>query len=508
VSSVTIVVTPPGGSPLDITNDVLFRTATFEQQMNAVPGTFSIVVRDPDQVYDFDTGWEIALTIDGLTMFGGYVTVVGLTHMAPAADTTPIVDYELRTWSLRGVDYNVIFDRRVWRNTADYLHYIDVTAFETDGEILTELIDSYADMSDFTTTGIENVATIDGGDIVEQGQKIRKEFESLSMFGGTVWYIDGEKNIVYKPYDDVEKRWGFSDDPNLTPITVSPAEYQGATYKFREVEGSEDGSFIVNDALIWGGSEFAGAGGTVFAREENATSQTTFGRWQVAETHFGERFYRSQAGVDARANVIVNGPPGADATGLLKGLRFPQWQFTFKWFSDDVPELSGSPDHIVPGDIVTIVLETFGVTQLLPLRTLRTTFPDAILEGDPDDRKVQFSGTFGLQLSDPFTLWRYLMQAQNRVRLQTPVIVTESSTTTQYGASFSGSPDPTPDGVETVFTIPFGYIAGTLDVWVSGLSQTPGVDFTETDNEAGEFTMSEAPIAEDVLWVTCNTLDS
>lgn len=510
MSVVAITVTPPGGSPLAITNSVVFGRSTFEQQMNGVPGSFDIYVRDPDRTLSFTTGSEIALTVDGVNLFGGYITRVGMTNLAPAADTSDIDSYDLRAWHLAGSDYNIIFDRRVARNTANYLEAIVINE-TVDGAILTTLIEDFADMSDFSTAGIDSVATIP--DItfvtVEQGKPIRNTFELLLPFAGAVYYIDGTKTVVWKAYDDAEKRWGFSDDPNNTPITTSPASYQGALYGFREVEGTEDGTFLANDVLVWGGSEWAGSGGTVFARDQDATSISTHGRWQHAETHFGQTLYKSQAGVDAVAAAILDGPPGTDVTGQQKGLKNPQWQFTFTWHSDDVPDLDGTPDHVRAGDLMTVNLSVFGVTKLLPVRSIRVSFPNAF-EGDPSeaDHLVRFDGTFGLQLSDSFTLWRYVLQNQNRVIVQTQAVVTSSSTTTTFGASFSGVPTPAPNGSATVFTIPFGYISSTMNVYLNGLLQRPGTDYTESDNEAGEITFTAAPLSTDNIYVECFTLAS
>lgn len=509
MSVVVITVKEPGQSPINITTSCVFARTSFEQQMNAVPGTFEIWVRDRDQTLSFGTGWEVALTIDGLPMFGGYVTQVSMTHFVEAADTSDLPGYQLRAWVLRGSDYNIVFDKRVVRNTADYLHSIDIPT-TTDDDILTQMIDDFADMSDFSTAGIVGTTTIAGGDILEQGQPLRKEFESLSLFSGSVWYIRGDKVVIYQPYEDVEKRWGFSDNPNNGAITASPAAYQGVTRGFREVEANEDGSFIVNDALVWGGSEWAGtAGGTVFARVQNATSQSTYGRWQMAETHFGDRKYAGQGQVDARADVIINGPPGANALGQTKGLRFSQWQFEFTWFSHQVPLLTGTPDHIVAGDLVTIVMDVFSVTKLLPLRSLRITFPDAF-SGNPAghteaDRVVEFHGTFGLQLSDPFTLWRYIMTNSDRVRNTTPVFVNSGSPSTFFGAFFSGAPTPSPNGSTTVFSVTFPYLPGSLQVYKNGLLMIPGVNYTESDPEASDFTFTVAPLTGDVLWVICYT---
>lgn len=509
MSTVEIIVTPPGGSPQDITAACIFRDCTFSQQMNAVPGRFSVKVRDPDRNLEFVTGSEITLEIDGVLMFGGYVTVVEMGSLAPAAPTADLDTYYLRTWTLQGPDYNIIFDKRVWRNTAGYLTLIDLSAFVTDGAILREAVDNYADLADFDSSGIEDIASIPGGDVLQQGQAIRGEFENLSLFGGSVWYIAPDKTFVYKPYDNAVRRWGFSDAPNRNPLTVSPDEYQGATYPFRDVSGMEDATYMVNDALVWGGSKYAGAsGGTVFARETDSTSIADHNRWQTGETHFGERLFSIQDQVDARASVIVNGPPGADITGQQKGLKNPQQQFRFTWFSADVPELSGTPNHLAPGDIVNIELTQFGVATLLPVRELRIGFPDAF--DDDGSHLVEFTGVFGLQLSDPFTLWRFIQNRQSKVATTviTPTVVGDASSVTTYGAQFAGEPTPAPDGAETVFSIPFGYIVGTTQVYLNGLVQRRSMDYFESDPTAGEITLTSAPVATDTLFVTALTLEA
>ena len=510
MAQVVITVTPPGGVASDITSSCIFDRCSFDSQMNGIPGTFDLYVRDPDQLLSFTTGSEIKATVDGVTVFGGYVTQIGMTSLAPAADTSDIPDYDLRAWHLSGSDYNIVFDRRVVRNTANYLNSIQVNS-ASDQTILTTLIGSYADMTDFSTAGIDAIATIPDVTYVllEQGKPVRHEFELLLLFAGAVYYIDGDKVVNWKAYDNVEKRWGFSDDPNHAAITASPASYQGATYGFSKVEGKESGTEMANDAFAWGGSEWAGSGGTVFSRETNAASVLAHGSWQHAEVHFGETLYKSQAGVDAVTAAIINGPPGTDATGQQKGLKNSQWSFTFTWFSDQVPLLSGTPDHIKAGDLVTINLAVFGTTKLLPVRTLRVSFPDAF-DGEPatDDRLVQFDATFGLQLSDAFTLWRYVIQNQNRVMIQTQAIVTDDSTTTTFGASYSGIPTPATDGVTTVFTIPFGYIASTTQVYLNGLLQRLTTDYTESDNVAGEITLVSAPLSTANIEVAAFTLAS
>lgn len=509
MGQVVITVTPPGGAAQDITNACVFSRCTFTSQFNGVPGSFDIFVRDPAQTLSFTTGSEIKLTVDGVTMFGGYITTVGMTSFAPAADTSNLATYDLRAWHLTGPDYNIVLDKRVVRNPSNYLASFRINSNQ-DGVVLATMIDSYADMADFSTAGIDTVATIPDVTYVtlQQGWTIRKEFETLLPFSGAVYYVNGDKVVQYKAYDDVVKRWGFSDNPNHASITASPAEFQNATYGFSSVEATEDANAMANDVFVWGGSEWAGAGGTVFHRSSDATSIADHSRWQHAEVHFGEEMYKSTAGVTAVADAILDGPPGTDATGQEKGLKLPQWSFTFQWNSDQVPLLNGTPDHILAGDLVTIYLSVFGVTKLLPVRSLTISFPDAFVNPETDDRLIHFEGTFGLQLSDSFTLWRYLAKSENRVIVQTQATVDDSSTETIFGAAYHGVPTPAPNNATTVFYLPFGYIAGTLMVYKNGLLLRTGTDFTESDPVGGSFTMSVAPLATDTLDVSMFTLAS
>src|SRR5690348_10200790 len=139
MSAVAVVVTPPGGSPEDITSDCVFSDCTFSGRMGGVPGEFTVKVRDPLQAHSFVTGSELTLSVDGVLLFGGYVTNIDMGSFAPAAEIpADPADYDMRTWTLSGPDFNIIFDKRVWRNTADYLHAIDLSAFTTDGAILRE----------------------------------------------------------------------------------------------------------------------------------------------------------------------------------------------------------------------------------------------------------------------------------------------------------------------------------------------------------------------------------
>lgn len=493
----------------DLTSSCLVHETNFEQSMGAEPGTFQITIKDPEQNLSFTTGREVTLDIDGQRQFGGYITQISEAYFFDADDTQDVDNYTKRKWILRGPDYNIIFDKRIVRDTNDYTSQIRINE-SVDGALLRTIVNSYTDMDDYSTSGIEDIASIgDDHDTIDQGSKLRKWFEMYQTFGGAVWYAGPSKNLIYVPFEDVEKRWGFSDTPNNDPISVSPDAFQGSTIGYRSMEATEDSSAMVNDAIVWGGSEWAGPGAVVYSRVQHAGSIAEHNRWQLAETHFGERGFKIQAGVDARASLIVNGPPGATLEGVLKGMRYPQWTLNFTWFSDDVPRLSGLPDHLMPGDIVPVELAVFDIVKLFPLRTLRITFPGAFETPDPDDHLVQFEGVLGLNPSDPFTLWKFLLRRGTPIINQSAIVsVNNDSGSSSLGSFYQGQPQPLPDGVETVFAIPFGYIPSLLEVYLNGLIQRRGTDYTESDNENGEFTMTSPPFSDDNLWCEARTLPS
>lgn len=59
------------------------------------------------------------------------------------------------------------------------------------------------------------------------------------------------------------------------------------------------------------------------------------------------------------------------------------------------------------------------------------------------------------------------------------------------------SPNESPDGARTLFTLPEGYTAGTLAVYRNGERLQSGV--TETSPASGTFTLSVAPDADEPL---------
>lgn len=503
----------------DITNKVLYSSARFEGQLGAVPGIGEFTVKDLDQTFDATTGDEITVDIDGVRQWGGYVMRVNRIFALPVVDTTVPGEVKARQFRLQCSDYNILFDKRVIHNPSNHFKHLPYFALsETMGELLRdELFALYLDLDDDglnTTTYVDNGYAprfdADGnpdpdgsktGSWPQQGTTWRKAMEDFAQFG-FVYYIDANKNVHFHEAEETVATWGFSDVPS-PPTTIGMREY----------EDTEDGAGMANDAFVWGGSEWAGpTGGTVFSRKQNAGSISTHGRWQYAETRFGD--LRTQGEVTARANVIVSGnTTGAVGGDTSRGLAVVQKQLRLAWFGHDVP----SQVHLVPGQVVTITMYTMtedgGVNPLeliLPLRQVKVSFPMLPPDGTPGDplTYVRFDGYFGVSLSDPWWMWKQLRELASNIRPPVVIATADGSTTsTVYGAMGSFAPSPATNGAITVFTVPFAYIDGTTQVYKGPAGQlalqTLGTDYTESSPEDGEITFTSAPSGSHVLWVVC-----
>lgn len=522
----------PVSSIIEITYDatpiqtsVIFSTVSFEAQLSAVPGTFEFEVKDPDQVFSFVTGKEVTMSTDGELMFGGYVTQVTRKFAFPVVDTvTPSSDQvKQRIWTLRGVDYNILFDKLVLRNTADYLSQLPTQAdTEYDDTLIEYMFANFVDMpAGFDTTTLvgrvaQPIPAVDQPDTPyfaykQQGTKLRDQMDEFALICGAIYYFNAAKELVYRAVENSEAKWGFADVPNYRVVTASPTSFQGATYGFREVDIVEDGTAIIDDAFVWGGSFFAGtSGGTVFARAQNATAIAKHGRWQASFTKFGEPLYKTQAGVDLLSNLIVSGSLDGLDPANGRGLVYPQFRISLAWFSDDVPTVGGNKDHLRPGDLVTFIMYVLhdadhpqGLVLQLPLRQIKVSVPTTT-DGLPYFR---FDGIFGLQANDPFTFWRYLLKRQSSLLATVTNTANNTTTSTTYGAFGQFTPTPSPDGSTTVFDLPngIGYISGTQEVYLNRLFQRPGFEYTASDPVAGEITFASAPAATDSIFLLCRT---
>jgi hypothetical protein len=521
--SSSVVITYNG---TDITDHVMFADTRFSTSAAAQPGRAQIRCKDPNQELSFVTGKEVTLTVDSQLLWGGYVMSVDYVHAFPADDTTNPSTYQNRMFVLNCVDYNILFDKRIIHNDADPFNAILYNGNPTDGTVIKSILDDYCDITGFDlTTEIDDIVNVPDEFPVEQGQKLRKFFEDRALQTAGVFYVSPDKKFHWHEIEDTVYRWGFSDVPIKNDIFENPNEYQtDCTYPFREVTCTEDGTMLVTDAMVWGGSPIGSGGTIVYSRQQDEVDGGTDdvevgnvvpnsaidrrGRWQIGETYFnGEPGYGIQEGVTGRAKAIIDGSPGATQEGQLKGYKNSQWQFHFRWFADDVPMLSGSRNHIRVGYLVYIEMQSFfgpSDPKLLPCRQLDISFETNDATGASI---VVFDADFALNLEDPVKVWDFIRRKRRSI-ITTSTQTVAGDDTTVYGAYHQCTPTPDPNGVETAFYTQFGYILGQLNVYINGLLQRPGIDFTSTNPTTGEFTMTSAPHDDDTMYCTYRTLAS
>lgn len=526
----------------NITSSVLWRSAQFSMSANAGPGSFSMTIRDKERTRSYVTGKTVELEVDGHKLFGGFVTQIGQSFAFPVVDTTDLSTVTARQITLRGVSYNILFDRLVAHDDNNptegfAFHPPNVLA----GDMVKFLVNNYIDLPPgFDLQYVDNDMGIAGDPDLEfnwveggkQGVAWRQQMEWVSLRNAAVFYIDANKHIHYHAPESKSAEWGFSDRPNYRPVTgSSSASFNGATYGFREMEAGEDISSMANDVFVWGGiGSWANPGVIVYARypdapytdkeQEIADSQAQHGRWQYAEHHFNESKggLGLQVGVDARAQAIAAGPPGT-ALGETRGRGVPNQTLSLAWYAHDTPlgTSIGSKVHLDPGDIVTSLLYVHGndgrpLVLTLPLRELNISIAEAsdyrISGSDPEKYAyVRFDGNFGISIDDPYGLWAAIrasrQQAVNNI-LDTPGLAGPDSMGSAPGDLWQGPLDPNPDGTQSNFFVtvagsPARYMNASSEVYLNGLRQRPGADYYETPTE-GKITFYFAPRVGDALW--------
>jgi hypothetical protein len=497
----------------DVTRKVLFRETTFDSQANPMQGTFKIAIKDVDHTFSAHAGQKVALYIDDVPLFGGYIMNIGKGFFFPAADTR-VPAKVARKWILTGPDFNLLFDKRVLHNPDDYTSALDIpSGHRTISKAFLYMMNHYLDVPgalDYTTN-VDSITTKYGDEqhgalLVGQGKYWREQMDDFMDHGAVIYYIDADFAVHLHEYESVHADWKLSDRPGASDEVG-----------FREGEYNEDFSQMATEALVWGGSTIrqsdGGPGGNiVFARYPNPPANNvtiwegdedservltddkeqdaldlidTLGRWQLGEERAGQNNYLTLDSVRQRAYSIIWGPPGAVPTyGLESGFNKPQPTMRATWFAHDVP--GGA--HVRPGYIVDFKLYTQGSGESafefsLPLRSMKVSFPtlpSTAYEGPMT--WVRFDGDFGVSFSDRRYLWRYLKRLSRRRRNQSTIVTVDTSETNLvYGTFF---PLETPNGSRTDFTFldqtgtQIGFVVGGFDVYIDGEPKAGGVDYT------------------------------
>ena len=264
---------------VDITGDCIWSGTEFTQMARTGPGTFTITLKGAHS--EFEAGEEIHFEIDGLRVFGGWVTDVERGYF--------FSDFAQPKTVLHGTDYNILFDRLVIRNYpwefANYGKtgqeggvYRSWPAFKKgtlDSAMIRAVFSRYVapDLPpefDYTT-GVESITTpapVSSWVMPEAGSTLRMFMQSVSQITTGVWYIDPYMVLQYHDRAKVTAPYPLTD--GLGGISS------------RGLSVTTDISQMVNDVLVWGTLAKTIEGQImVFHEEGNGTWWSTYWRAEI-----------------------------------------------------------------------------------------------------------------------------------------------------------------------------------------------------------------------------------
>lgn len=269
----SVIVISVDGVP--ITDDVIIAGASFISLVNGSPGQCGFQVRDDAHAYAFVAGQPITMSIDGTLYWGGYVMRARYTYPLSVMDTTVTPVTVARYWSIEGVDYNILFQKRVIFDPAapisklDFQYPVDTY----DDTIIKDIFDNYLDISGdgLTRTDVNRVAKafLDiagvthkaGGMVASAGMTWGDMMNSVARATGGVYYITPDKNLHYVDAGTVTSAYTLTDRPY--PVgeqppppetllsddftrTVSPGLGNGYTHAWGDIDaGSVNGSYAM-----------------------------------------------------------------------------------------------------------------------------------------------------------------------------------------------------------------------------------------------------------------------
>lgn len=206
---------------VDITEHVVFETAEFTARVNGAVGECTVEVLDRDHSLTFRFGQEILFYIDGIVRWGGWLMQPRRTFPFPVST----VDRP-RIWTLRGVDWNVLFDRRIVHDSSHPAKKWTFPAGTSDATILNEALD-YADIDGFTrdvshvAAGILDIPGSTakyGGEAMAGGYTLRDVFAGVSRNTAGIYYITPDKVITYCDSDRVTSQYVLTDSPGSSAV--------------------------------------------------------------------------------------------------------------------------------------------------------------------------------------------------------------------------------------------------------------------------------------------------
>lgn len=347
----------------DITDDVRIATASFTALVNGTPGLADLEIKDLDHSRSFTTGKSLTLDIDGVRRWGGFTTQVKKRFPLSVLDVDPPTS-TARYWAVTGVDYNVLFSKRIIVDASNPAGNIDFDypVGTYDDTIIIDLFDNYLNLSgdglsrsgvtrvDIVTLDIPGVTSGKGtltkgqGQVASAGYTWKQAMDVICGATGAIYYIDPNKVFHYVDVDTETASKSLTDVP--TSATLQAGMQSPGIL--------EDGTGLINDMLVWG----TGTLPIVFSRHQDSTSIGDHDRWQAGLSTDG---LIHQASANIVSASYVNGTPQSKRGG-----------------KDDARTVTArvfDPAFSV-GQKVTTSIRSFGlVGQILPIRQMTITFP-------------------------------------------------------------------------------------------------------------------------------------
>lgn len=338
-----------------VTADIGLRDSKFIGRSNGGVGEATIMILDRTREWapgDLHTGQTLELLLDGERVWDGFVMNVGRQYAFDVDDTSNPMATP-RYWVIKGVDRNILLQRRVIFGQDDPLSQPKRFAAGTsDREAILWMHDNWLDTTDTGVDldgGIEEIETPGPYEIFllgSTGSPWGAIYEDCSKITGGVYFIGANDRRVH--YRD-------STAPDAPAILCDRPFLHGDAWGYRECIDWRESMEMANEAFVWGAGR--GSAQPVFAHYENEGSIEAHGRWQWADQWVGANQTRT---VRKRAESYVDGSPSHQ-----------------RGHSEEIPrvELTVYDRMLRAGMVAEFHHHQFGNDEPLPIRQVQYTFP-------------------------------------------------------------------------------------------------------------------------------------
>lgn len=305
-----------------ISADVNYQRSRFTTGANGQAGVAEIWVRDLDRTWSFTTGAEVRVSFRGVHQWGGYLAAIRRQYVFP--EGTGNIGDEPRWLILDCVDYNVLFNKRVFAKYGD-LDHMAVKHWPNgtwDAVVISDMVNDLLSLGDDGLKyDIQHVGTPalpqiscnpDAPDVFgigSAGWTWGEVMNAIVSQTGAVYYIDPDKVFRYVDDSTKQSRFGFggvTDSP-----TVGGPSITGGTDSFTR---TVSGSFGTGPLGTWSDGSSGSATLAVDGAEAVATFSGGFGQsWNEVSI--------AAAGVHT-AVARIKWPATIDDEGDAHGLEF------------------------------------------------------------------------------------------------------------------------------------------------------------------------------------------